>query len=274
MTIDGSLRLLRRFLRFVIVLHVAMFPVILYSFGYLSIIVSCLLFIPCIQFNLMQGLYRMNKQYLYDLKVNTKAAPALILPSSPLSRVDSISIYTPLLRPDPIGTSPGTPHNEERGRKNYCSKVTQVITGYVRVHPIRFVFEILIVGLISYLVEHMTGGICLFKHGKMNIQHYTQHFYFLAGQELRMSTAFTRESALLPMNRAGNNLCTYGDEMGDICHLYINPDKQNLSNIFITLHLMNTLGNSLERAPEYDSVHFFYDEETSVSAYLSKNISG
>jgi len=68
-TIDCTMRIMRIVTRFIIVLHVALFPVILYSFGYLNIVVSCLLFIPCIQFNLMQGLYRMNKKYLYGLNV-------------------------------------------------------------------------------------------------------------------------------------------------------------------------------------------------------------
>lgn len=60
-TLDCTLRLLRIVTRFIIVVHVALFPVILYGFGHLNIVVSCLLFIPCIQFNLMQALYRMNK---------------------------------------------------------------------------------------------------------------------------------------------------------------------------------------------------------------------
>jgi hypothetical protein len=42
-----------------------------------------------------------------------------------------------------------------------------------------------------------------------------------------MSTEFTRQSGLLPMNRHGNNLCSYdGEEMGDICHVYVNPHKE------------------------------------------------
>lgn len=116
----------------------------------------------------MQGLYRMNKKYLYELKITQ-------------SQQVGGTLYTPLLN---------TPHNKRR--KNYCKKLWHVVASYVRVHPIRFTFEILVVGLLSYLVEHMAGSICLFKHGRLNIQHYSEHFYFLAGSELRMSTEFTR----------------------------------------------------------------------------------
>lgn len=59
--VDTFLIYSRRVLRFWIVWHLALYPVILYSFGIFNIVMSCLLFIPCIQFNLMQGLYRMNK---------------------------------------------------------------------------------------------------------------------------------------------------------------------------------------------------------------------
>lgn len=67
-----------------------------------------------------------------------------------------------------------------------------MIVIYIKEHPVRFAIEVLIVALLSYLVEHVTGGICLFKHGRMNIQHFSQHFYFLVGTHLRMSTEFTR----------------------------------------------------------------------------------
>lgn len=68
----------------------------------------------------------------------------------------------------------------------------QVIMLYIKDRPYKFTFEILVVGLLSYFVELMAGGICLFKHGKMNIQNINQQFYFLAGTSLRMSTEFTR----------------------------------------------------------------------------------
>lgn len=42
------IRLTRRVLRFIIVFHLALFPVILYSFGVLNVVVSCLFFIPCV----------------------------------------------------------------------------------------------------------------------------------------------------------------------------------------------------------------------------------
>lgn len=94
-TIDCTMRLIRIVTRFIIVLHIALFPVILYAFGYLNIVVSCLLFIPCIQFNLMQGLYRMNKKYLYGLNVHR--VTVVVEPETPLARPES-TIYTPLLR--------------------------------------------------------------------------------------------------------------------------------------------------------------------------------
>jgi hypothetical protein len=61
-----------------------------------------------------------------------------------------------------------TPAKNQR-RRNYCQKLTHVVVSYVRIHPVRFIFEILVVGLLSYLVEHMAGSICLFKHGRLNI---------------------------------------------------------------------------------------------------------
>lgn len=66
-----------------------------------------------------------------------------------------------------------------------------------------------------------------------------------------MSTVFTRESQLLPSNRALDNFCTYGKEFGDICHLYANPDKGNISDLIFTLHLMNSKELVREEAPLY-----------------------
>jgi len=48
-------------------------------------------------------------------------------------------------------------------------------------HPFIFTVEILLVCGLSYFVEMMMGGICIFKHGRMNIQTYSQHSYFLLG---------------------------------------------------------------------------------------------
>lgn len=65
------LKLFKNIIWFLLVLHLAFFAVILYSFGVINIVVSCLLFIPCLQFNLMIALYRTNKQYLYELKLHS-----------------------------------------------------------------------------------------------------------------------------------------------------------------------------------------------------------
>jgi hypothetical protein len=128
----------------------------------------------------------------------------------------------------------------------------QVITTYVKEHPIKFVLEVLIVALLSYWVEAVTGGICLFKYGKINIQDISEQFYFMAGTDLRLSTEFLRQSALLPLNEVGNNMCTYDSD--DICHLYLNPDKTNISNMFVTVHFMNNEEQTMEYEPKYDKV--------------------
>jgi hypothetical protein len=75
-----------------------------------------------------------------------------------------------------------------------------------------------------------------------------------------MSTEFTRQSALLPMNTQGNNLCSFGPEMEDICHVYLNPDKTNVHDFFVTVHLMNRGTKVLEELPYYHNVTIFYDE--------------
>ncbi len=162
MTIDCTLRLLRILTRFTIVIHIALFPVILYGFGFLNIVVSCLLFIPCIQFNLMQALYRMNKKYLYGLSVHQPVVEPVVVETPPISRTDS-NIYTPLLN---LEAHPPAP----QPRKNYCSRLTHVVVNYIKMHPFIFLIEILIVGALCYFLEMMMGGICVFKHGRMNIQ--------------------------------------------------------------------------------------------------------
>lgn len=73
-----------------------------------------------------------------------------------------------------------------------------------------------------------------------------------------MSTVFTRESQLLASNRALDNFCTYGKEFGDICHLYVNPNKANISDLIVTLHLMNSEDTIREEAPIYQNIKFSY----------------
>lgn len=80
-----------------------------------------------------------------------------------------------------------------------------------------------------------------------------------------MSTEFTRESALLPMNRVGNNLCSFDESKGDICHVYLNPDKNNISNIFISIHLMERGEKVFTEAPDYSDVVVEYGIENQLS---------
>jgi hypothetical protein len=196
----------------------------------------------------MQGLYRMNKKYLYGLSVQEP----VVVETPPISRTDS-NIFTPLLELHPPAPQP---------RKSYCSRLTHVVVNYIKMHPFIFIIEILIVGALCYFLEMMMGGICVFKHGRMNIQDYSQTSYFPLGEELRMSTVFTRESQLLPSNRALDNFCTYGKEFGDICHLYLNPDKENMSALIVTLHLMNSEDEIRDEAPVYKNVKFLYIDAT------------
>lgn len=59
------------------------------------------------------------------------------------------------------------------------------------------------------------------------------------------------------MNRVGNNLCSFGEEMGDICHLYLNPDKDNIKDMFLTMHLMERM-KQREDVPNYANVTIRY----------------
>ncbi len=62
----------------------------------------------------------------------------------------------------------------------------------------------------------------------------------LAGSDLSMSTEFSRQSGWLPGNQAGDSLCTYGAEKQDICHVYMNPDKESIMDLILTVHLMES----------------------------------
>ena len=84
---------------------------------------------------------------------------------------------------------------------------------YIKTHPIVFAMQLLLLIALSISIEAIAGGICIFRHGKMNIEDFTEQSYFLlAGSSLRISTEFTRQTGWLPGNQAGDSLCTYGAE--------------------------------------------------------------
>lgn len=61
------------------------------------------------------------------------------------------------------------------------------------------------------------------------------------------------------MNRQGNNLCSFQDnDMCDICHVYINPNKEDLTQMWVTVHMMNRGVKQLDEAPEYRDVAVTY----------------
>lgn len=126
--------------------------------------------------------------------------------------------------------------------------------------PIVFIVQLLFIIGLSASIEIMAGGICIFKHGKMNIQEFTEQTYLiLAGSDLSMSTEFSRQSGWLPGNNAGDSLCTYGSERQDICHVYLNPDKTNISNLILSVHLMES-GRHIDDLSTYvfNNVSFEY----------------
>jgi hypothetical protein len=52
----------------------------------------------------------------------------------------------------------------------YWAKLWQVVWIYIKEHPVRFIIEVIVFSVLSYFVDHVTGGVCLFKHGRLNIQ--------------------------------------------------------------------------------------------------------
>jgi hypothetical protein len=64
------------------------------------------------------------------------------------------------------------------------------------------------------------------------------------------------------MNRVGNNLCSFNAKRGDICHLYLNPDKIRLQDMWVTVHLMERGIKQLDTAPNYQDVTISYWNET------------
>lgn len=95
----------------------------------------------------------------------------------------------------------------------------------------------------------------------------------LAGSELRMSTELTREQDWLPGNTAGDSLCSFDATFSDICHVYLNPDKQNFKdNMILTVHFMES-GRHIDSESNIviSNVSFYYGvhiaNETDLSQY-------
>jgi hypothetical protein len=51
-----------------LVLHIAFFSVILYSFEEINWVISCFLFIPIVMYNFISLITKMNKQYLFEIR--------------------------------------------------------------------------------------------------------------------------------------------------------------------------------------------------------------
>lgn len=265
------IKLSRRILKFLAVINIAFYSVILYGFGYIGLFLSCLLFFPVIQFSFIHHIYQMNKKYLYDLKISKSDTLHLqqytsASPSPTHSMIQKQHLYTPLLHNDLHA-----PSAVNLPQRNYCKKLTQVIVAYIKQKPIRFILEITLIIVLSLTAQIFAGGICFFKHGKLNIQGFTQQFYMLAGSQLRMSTEFTREQDWLPGNTAGDSLCSFNASFNDICHVYLNPDKLNFKDtMIITVHLMES-GRHIDSESNIviSNVSIYYDTEVSNQTDLT-----
>lgn len=65
----------------------------------------------------------------------------------------------------------------------------KVVKEYLKDHPVIFLMQLLVIIALSVSIEYMAGGICVFRHGKMNIEDFTEQSYFLlAGSSLKIST--------------------------------------------------------------------------------------
>lgn len=71
------------------------------------------------------------------------------------------------------------------------------------------------------------------------------------------------------MNRlSGSSLCTFGPDIkADLCHLYLNPDKNNIQNLILTVHLMPEDGST----PDYQKVRIYYEEMEIVKSAINNN---
>ena len=81
-----------------------------------------------------------------------------------------------------------------------------------------------------------------------------------------MSTQYTRQTDWLPGNQAGDSLCTYGAEKQDICHVYLNPDKEDMARLIATIHLMES-GRDIddESTFVFSQVQFQYGLKSNAS---------
>jgi hypothetical protein len=96
----------------------------------------------------------------------------------------NVSIFTPLLHEGHQFQAPSLPRS-----KGYCQNLKKVVKEYLKEHPVIFLLQILVIVALSVSIEYMAGGICVFRHGKMNIEDFTEQSYFLlAGSSLRIST--------------------------------------------------------------------------------------
>ena len=62
------------------------------------------------------------------------------------------------------------------------------------------------------------------------------------------------------MNIKADSLCSFGDDMEDICHIYMNPDKERMQDMFITIHMMEYGVRSEEHTPKYTNVTMLYSD--------------
>jgi hypothetical protein len=87
----------------------------------------------------------------------------------------------------------------------------------------------------------------------------------LAGSDLRLSTKFTRQYDWLPGNTAGDSFCTFDTINEDVCHAYLNPDKNDFKNSMIfTVHLMES-GRHIdsESMIKFSNINMYYDYSVS-----------
>ena len=59
---------MRRCLRVLLVLHIAFYSVIFYSFEIIDWVISCMLFIPIVMYNFFSLITKMKEQYLFEIR--------------------------------------------------------------------------------------------------------------------------------------------------------------------------------------------------------------
>jgi hypothetical protein len=96
----------------------------------------------------------------------------------------NVSLFTPLLIDGHQPQTPSLPRS-----RGYCQTLKKVVKEYLKEHPVIFLLQLLVIIALSVSIEYMAGRICVFRHGKMNIEDFTEQSYFLlAGSSLRIST--------------------------------------------------------------------------------------